>query len=94
MDSSLVFTKMVKGTEVFAHLDKSKDIQSQLQGMVGGHSFEVIDKFHAFCMWDEQFEECREDLSPISMEQLWLCYVMKTLHSKMWNGNEWINDKA
>ncbi len=28
-----------------------------------------------------------------SMEQLWLAFVQKELHSEVWNGNEWIGEK-
>lgn len=27
-----------------------------------------------------------------SMEQLWLAFVMKEKHNKVWNGQEWITD--
>ena len=28
--------------------------------------------------------------SPLSMEQLWLAFVMKECYSKTWNGEEWV----
>lgn len=28
----------------------------------------------------------------ISMEQLWLAFVMKELHNKAWNGTDWIKE--
>ena len=27
-----------------------------------------------------------------SMEQLWLAFVLKELYSKIWNGEEWVNE--
>ena len=64
--------------------------QDQLQKMVKVHPFELLDKFHSFCMWDEQFEEKREKLGAISMEQLWLAFVMSELHHKVWDNEAWV----
>ena len=66
--------------------------QDQLQEMVGGHPLELLDKFYTFCMWDERFEEMREKLSPITMEQLWLAFVMKQKYGKALDSNkeEWV----
>ena len=63
--------------------------QDQLQEMVGGWTLELLDRFHHFCMWDDQFEETREKMTPISMEQLWLAFVMEEKFNKVWNGEKW-----
>ena len=63
--------------------------QDQLQVMVGGYTLELLDKFHSFCMWDEQFEELRDKMLETSMEQLWLAFVMNSLYQKQWSGEEW-----
>jgi hypothetical protein len=65
--------------------------QDQLQEMVGGWALGLLDKFYNFCMWDEQFEELRDKMTPISMEQLWLCFVMKEKYNTVWNGEEWMS---
>ena len=66
--------------------------QDQLQEMFGGWPLELLDKFYTFCMWDEQFEELRDKMTPISMEQLWLSFVMKELYQKVWDEakGEWV----
>jgi len=63
--------------------------QDQLQEMVGGWALELLDKFYTFCMWDEQYEELRDKMHPISIEQLWLAFVMKEKYHKVWDGKEW-----
>ena len=62
--------------------------QDQLQEMVGGWVLELLDRFHSFCMWDDQFEELRDKMLPISMERLWLAFVMKQ-KNKVWDGGKW-----
>ncbi len=64
--------------------------QDQLQEMVKLHPFELIAKFHSFCMWDEQYEDARENLLLVTMEQLWLVFVMNEKYNKVWNGTDWI----
>jgi hypothetical protein len=40
------------------------------------------------------FQECSVNGGVVtSMEQLWLAFVMKEKHNKVWNGNDWINEK-
>ena len=31
-----------------------------------------------------------KELEPLSMEQIWLCIVMKDLYNKTWNGEDWV----
>ena len=66
--------------------------QDQLQEMVGGgqgFTFQTLGRFirwHGKCIKDYL---ASIDSYPASMEQLWLAFVMKELHSKVWTGTEW-----
>jgi len=59
--------------------------QDQLQEMVDGTSFEVLDEFIG---WRE-FEALVKFVHNASMEQLWLAFVMEELYKKQWDGTEW-----
>ena len=64
--------------------------QDQLQGMVvqeGESSYELIERFKDICWHDEYNMYGRQFLS---MEQLWLAFVMKERWNKTWNGKDWI----
>jgi len=88
--------------DTFAHFDRAKNIQSQLQEMVEP-SFEVSNKqilalseFIGFCL---QYKKGRlmkftEHIDQfITMEQLWLAVVMFFVYQKMWSNGEWITTK-
>jgi hypothetical protein len=65
--------------------------QDQLQGMVEYCPLDLIQKFKNFC-WrsHEGIKLDYEAVSKMSMEQLWLAFVMKEKYNKTWNGKEWI----
>ena len=56
--------------------------QDQLQEMVN-QSKNVVDLMASVLYWSagKYF---------LSMEQLWLAFVMKELYGKVWNGEEWV----
>ena len=66
--------------------------QDQLQNMIEGNLNHLILSFQDFymenCVFDQKF-----DADKISMEQLWLAFVMKEKYSKIWNGTDWIEIK-
>lgn len=63
-------------------LPRQDQLQEILKYQLGG----MIMLFHE---WIEKsvFPDNTHD----SMEQLWLAFVMKELHNKVWNGEEWVN---
>ncbi len=71
--------------------------QDQLQEMVdewwkenGDYGQPLIKGLYDFAMAYNP-QPFREDELPIkSWEQLWLAFVMKSLHSKVWDGNSWV----
>ena len=63
--------------------------QEDLQAMVYGEFlYSKIAKFYKFAL----SQATRIDYRFTSMEQLWLAFVMLKLHSKVWNGTEWVLD--
>jgi len=59
--------------------------QDQLQGMVDSHSsWYLCNQFYRFVI---DIIEYKKD---ISMEQLWLAFVMSEKYQKTWDGKEWI----
>jgi len=70
--------------------------QDQLQEMLyPGQEARTIFAEFAFLVGDSRVEFL--DLLPeyrqyTSMEQLWLAFVMKQKHNKIWNGQEWIRE--
>lgn len=65
--------------------------QDQLQEMVKTKD-RLLDcsKFFTFacCYGVDHIEDIQDE--KISMEQLWLAFVMKELHYKVWDGEDWI----
>ena len=66
--------------------------QDQLQEMLNykektsypvSHMIKHIDEFYSTMRYWEQ------DAGDITMEQLWLAFVMKEKYNKTWGGNEW-----
>jgi len=49
-------------------------------------SLNLIQNFHE---WYEEDSGMHEGSHDLSMEQLWLCYVMEEKYNKRWNGKEW-----
>ena len=94
-EDGLWFWNILDWVEYTEEMDKKKERpiwlprQDQSQAMVGGWVLSLLDAFHTFCMWDEQFEELRDKMLPISMEQLWLAFVMKEKYNKVWVKDKW-----
>ena len=67
--------------------------QDQLQKMVGDSPYysiknamwSVLDDFRNFA-----FATNFKEYIPLTMEQLWLAFVMKVEFSKVWDGEKWI----
>jgi hypothetical protein len=69
----------------FDSFDVAQNRQDQLQEILKYQLGGMIMLFHE---WIEKsvFPDNTHD----SMEQLWLAFVMKELHNKVWNGTDWI----
>lgn len=63
-------------------------LQHQLQEMVNCPLMNLIDSIREF-YWRNLKENSGEDKFT-SMEQLWLAFVMKEKHNKVWNGEKWV----
>ena len=64
--------------------------QDQLQGMVTGNKvFPKLRKFNKFVDSGESFTMSEYLKDKVSMEQLWLAFVMKEKYQKTWNGKDW-----
>jgi len=56
----------------------------------------LVQAFRNFCLktygysWGDVTEESEETKMLTSMNQLWLAFVMKELHSKEWANSEWV----
>ena len=69
--------------------------QDQLQEMVSDNPYtniknamySMLDDLHKFA-----FNSNWLGFIPVTMEQLWLAFVMKEKYSKSWNGKDWINE--
>lgn len=95
MDDSKEFQSMLnKAIESeplsFKNFDRTKNVQDQLQEMVGGYGAGFIDWFHwrntIYPQMQNPFgKEWRFD----SYEQLWLAFVMKEKYNKVWDGEKW-----
>lgn len=60
--------------------------QDQLQKMIDNPP---VWQFHYFVQ-----ELTRQGIQSMSYEQLWLAFVMKEKYNKIWNGDEWVNEKV
>lgn len=76
----MLFDTKVDGDEIWLPR------QDQLQEMVGYQipSGTQLQLFFAFTLTQKR----------ISMEQLWLAFVMKEKYGKVWNGEEWVKPVA
>ncbi len=68
--------------------------QDELQEMIPDHSFlNLIDYvWHEFSQYDGDgsvFATPKYLMNVTSMDQLWLAFVQKELHNKVWDGEEW-----
>lgn len=67
--------------------------QDQLQEIVRNDYKGLLDFFTAFnCFFREDIIDIHT-LDDMSMEQLWLAFVMKEKHGKIWTGSEWEEEK-
>ena len=74
--------------------------QDQLQEMVGVKTVGEFENFASgnYMMgWDDgsawlRLDGYRCDYDSYSLEQFWLCVVMKEKYNKVWNGEDWVND--
>ena len=78
--------------------------QDQLQEMVKEIAMDELTRGQFLVAYLEQYFDyfCNEEYANYgtstglhfgSMEQLWLAFVMKEKYNKIWNGDEWIDDK-
>ena len=67
--------------------------QEQLQEMLNAYSnYERINRFYEFVHLDTSeygWNKWCEFVNDSSMNELWLCYVMKKLYNKIWTGEKW-----
>lgn len=67
--------------------------QDQLQEMIGEDIYtniknamwSILDNFHRYAFSSNAFNE----FIPLTMEQLWLAFVMKEKYNKAWDGENW-----
>lgn len=69
--------------------------QDQLQEMLydrlsNPHAWILVEKFSYYSK--PQF--LGNDISDMSMEQLWLAFIMKEKYNKVWNGSDWLKVKV
>jgi hypothetical protein len=69
--------------------------QSQLQEMVKKHwdDYSIVaclDDFQDWVLNQCDGLEWSHKVKNLSMEQLWLAFVIKELHNKVWDGEKWI----
>ncbi len=85
------FYKCIKDKGIYFKRQKTwLPRQGQLQGMIDwcGTKYSFYFTNHWIVSIDDK--EC---FSTITMEQAWLCIVMKEKYSKVWNGKYWIRTK-
>lgn len=72
--------------------------QDQLQEMMSGEWYGILNKFFSFAFEPEMDESDEPTVYWVahsftkqftSMEQLWLAFVMKEKYGKVWNNEEW-----
>ena len=89
----LILDKAIESEPLgFTNFDRTKNVQDQLQEMVGG-LYDLHYKFHEFLDDWLGWELMKYDLTVdyfTSWEQLWLAFVMLEKHSKEWNGEDWV----
>jgi len=99
MDNSkafqLMLDKAIKCEPLtFRDFDRTKNVQDQLQEMVYGNAGVMLTYRLSKDIFSFQKSLGRKQIQKYqfhSMEQLWLAFVMKSLYSKIWDGDDWIN---
>jgi len=83
----------------FKNFDRTRNLQDQLQEMIKHRESTTLAIWFAdFCNINEYLEGFDWDGKTkylnqfISMEQLWLAFVMKEKFNKVWNGENWIKE--
>lgn len=75
----------------FKNFDILNSRQDQLQEMYEGDWWSAYLKFEEWMK--ENYNDVRGDVMILmSMEQLWLAFVMSERYSKQWNGTDWIKN--
>lgn len=108
MDNSNVFRLMLDKAIAdepigFEGFDRTKNVQDQLQEMLGLSDRQLMKQFRDFLIWitgEKPYDRYNTGDNPpaampygiflSSMEQLWLAFGQKELHNKIWNGEDWI----
>lgn len=68
-------------------LPRQDESQDMIVKVVDYETAAILEsKFHKFLVWLDEWDF-------ISMEQLWLAFVMKEKYNKVWDGKEWIKEK-
>ena len=72
--------------------------QDQLQGMVGITKVEdielqeIAEGLDGKPGWLQIASYSQNETDKMTLEQFWLCYVMKDKFNKVWNGSEWVKE--
>lgn len=77
-----------KGVDVYSGtwLPKQDQLQEMCKRDDGASLWGQIGRLYAFI-------ENNPALQKITWEKVWLCYLMMWEYNKVWNGEEWVNDK-
>ncbi len=67
--------------------------QDQLQEMLGYSTNSLIHEFYDWVTTAPMIHESMADQMRLSLEQLWLAFVMKEKFGKTWDGERWIDGK-
>ena len=97
MDNSKEFSLMLDNAikqqpNDFKNFDRTKNVQDQLQEMVICPSGCLTTWIQSFLKFAQKKLKWKSSIKDISMEQLWMAFVMKEKYSKQWltNEQEWI----
>ena len=72
-------------------LPRQDQLQEMLEFPTGSFKYNFWDALADLYEWSFSANwEKFKDYIPLSMEQLWLAFVMKEKYNKVWNGEEWI----
>ena len=80
-----IFNECFEKDEKFIWLPRQDQLQEMVTLLfcsVGGECF-LLDYFYTF------YKSLKEKIKGMSMEQLWLAFVMKEKYQKTWNGKDW-----
>ena len=84
------FAQKIDKTRV-VWLPRQDQLQEMLEFPTGSFKYNFWDALADLYEWSFSANwEKFKDYIPLSMEQLWLAFVMKEKYNKVWNGEEWI----